>query len=459
MSEENSDAFVFFGASGDLAYKQIFPALQALIKDEQLNIPIIGVAKSSWNLEQLKERAKDSLEKHGGMDSEAFSKLSSLLKYVDGDYADDTTFAQLRQVLGNAKRPLYYLAIPPNLFGAVVQGLAKADCVKNARVVVEKPFGRNLTSAKELNNILHGSFAENDIFRIDHFLGKEPVQNLIYFRFANPVVESTWNNKQIANVQITMAETFGVEGRGKLYDEEGAIRDVVQNHMLQVIACLAMECPASSTHETLRDERGNLLKSVRTLKPSDLVRGQFRGYKSEPGVAAESKVETFAALRFNIDNERWQGVPFFVRAGKCLPVTATEIVVRFKHAPHPVLDETALSQDSYYRFRLGPDQVIALGIKLKKPGETMVGQNAELVVHEQPANEMPPYERLLGDATRGDGTLFAREDSVEAAWRILEPVLDNATPVHEYEPNSWGPAQVRPDIEPEGGWYDPTSSS
>jgi glucose-6-phosphate 1-dehydrogenase len=459
MSADASDAFVFFGASGDLAYKQIFPALQALIKHEHLDIPVVGVAKSSWNLEQLKARVKDSLEKHGGINSAAFNKLLSMLKYIDGDYADATTFTRLRESLGSAKRPLYYLAIPPDLFGTVVERLAKADCVNDARVVIEKPFGRDLVSAQDLNHTLHRHFSEKNIFRIDHFLGKEPVQNLIYFRFANPIVEACWNRKNVESVQITMAEKFGVAGRGKLYEEEGAIRDVVQNHMLQIIACLAMECPAGSDHSACRDERGDLLKAIRTLGPTDLVRGQFSGYRGELGVALNSNVETFAALRFYIDNERWKGVPFYVRVGKCLPVTSTEVVVRFKHAPHPVLDETVLAQDCYYRFRLSPDQVTALGIKLKKPGDAMVGERAELVLHKQSANEMLPYERLLGDASRGDATLFAREDSVEAAWRVLDPILGNVTPVHEYEPNTWGPAQAAGTIEPEGGWHDPTPPS
>jgi len=455
MAPELSDALVFFGASGDLANKQIFPALQALVKHGHLDIPVIGVAKANWNLEQLKARARESLEKHGGIDPSAFEKFLSLLKYIDGDYADAETFSKLREALAGAKRPLYYLAIPPALFGAVVDGLAKADCVKDARVVIEKPFGHNLASAKELNHTLHKYFDENNIFRIDHFLGKEPVLNLIYFRFANPIVDSCWNNQHIESVQITMAENFGVAGREKLYEEEGAIRDVVQNHMLQVIACLAMECPAAGDHKASRDQRGDILKAVRTLVPADLVRGQFRGYRAEPGVAADSSVETFAALRFHIDNERWEGVPFYVRVGKCLPVTATEVVVRFKKPPRPVLDETSRAQECFYRFRLSPNQVIALGLKLKTPGENMIGAISELVVHKGPADTMLPYERLLGDAIRGDATLFAWEDSEASAWRILDPVLDNVTPIHEYEPATWGPTQAAASIEPAGGWYDP----
>ncbi|MDP9121795.1 MAG: glucose-6-phosphate dehydrogenase [Acidobacteriota bacterium] len=455
MTGSRSDALVFFGATGDLAYKQIFPALQALVRRGHLDMPVVGVAKPEWSLEQLKERAKDSLEKHGGVDPAAFAKLCSLLVYVSGDYADPATFAKLRQVLGAARRPLYYLAIPPSLFGTVASGLAKAGGVDNARVVVEKPFGRDLASAQELNRTLHGFFPEEAIFRIDHYLGKEPVQNLIYFRFANPLLEAGWNSRFIDDVQITMAESFGVAGRGKFYEEAGAIRDVVQNHMLEVIACLAMECPDGQDHEARRDERGRLLKAVRTLGPADIVRGQFRGYRQEPEVAPDSQVETFAAIRFHIDNERWSGVPFYVRAGKCLPVTATEVLVRFKHPSRPVLDETALGVDTYCRFRLSPEMVVALGTMVKQPGELMVGETVELVAHHQPADEMEPYERLLGDAANGDATLFAREDSVEESWRVVDPILGSAAPLFEYEPGTWGPSEADRSLVPLGGWHDP----
>jgi len=448
-----SDTLVFFGATGDLAYHQIFPALQALIRHGRLDMPVVGVARPKWTLDQLKARAQDSLEKHGRLDPTAYATLCSLLGYIDGDYGDPTTFVKLRKVLDRARRPLYYLAIPPSLFATVAEGLAKADCVKNARVVVEKPFGRDLASAQDLNRTLHRFFPEQAIFRIDHYLGKEPVQNLIYFRFANPLIEAGWDNQHIENVQITMAESFGVAGRGKFYEEVGAIRDVVQNHILKVIACLAMECPAAKDHEARRDERGRLLKAVRTLDPSDVVRGQFRGYRREAGVAADSQVETFAALRFHIDNERWNRVPFFVRVGKCLPVTATEVLVRFKRPPRPVLDELDSPLANYYRFRLSPEMVIALGTKVKKPGERMVGERIELVAHHQRPDEMEAYERLLGDAANGDAILFAREDSVEAAWRVVDPVLGNKTPLSEYEPNTWGPPGADRTLAPEVGWH------
>jgi glucose-6-phosphate 1-dehydrogenase len=457
MTAPRSDALVLFGATGDLAYKKIFPALQALARRGQLDMPVVGVARSRWTLDQFKARAKDSLEKHSRLDPAAYAKLRSLLHYVEGEYCHPTTFEKLRQVLGGVKRPLFYLAIPPSRFATVIEGLAKSCSIKDARVVVEKPFGRDLASAQELNRTLHAHFPEQAIFRIDHYLGKEPVQNLIYFRFANPMIEAGWNNQHIDSVQITMAESFGVAGRGKFYEEAGAVRDVVQNHMLQVIACLAEECPTGNDHEARRHERGRLLKAVRTLEPSDVLRGQFRGYRHEPGVAPDSQVETFAAIRFQIDNERWNGVPFYVRVGKCLPVTATEVLVRLKRPPRPVLDELDPPLANYYRFRLNPEVVIALGTKAKKPGECMVGERIELVACHQAPDEMEPYERLLGDAANGDATLFAREDSVEAAWRVVNPVIGNATPLTEYEPNTWGPPKVERDLAPEGGWHNPTS--
>ncbi|HZZ71075.1 MAG TPA: glucose-6-phosphate dehydrogenase [Pirellulales bacterium] len=455
MAAQRSDALVIFGATGDLAYKKIFPALQAAVKRGNLNIPVIGVAWSNWSLDQFKARAKDSVTQHGGLDEAAFAKLEGLLKYVDGNYADAQTFANLRTVLANSERPLYYLAIPPSLFTTVAEGLAKSNGITNARVVVEKPFGRDLKSAQELNATLHRFFAEDAIFRIDHYLGKEPVQNLMYFRFANPLLEAGFNHRHVASVEITMAEHFGVAGRGKFYEEAGAIRDVVQNHMLQVVACLAMECPSGSHPDARRDERGKLLESVRSLSPADLVRGQFNGYRQEPGIAPDSQIETFAALRFWIDNDRWRGVPFFVRVGKCLPITATEVMVHFKGSPQPVLDETAPLTGAYCRFRLNPETVVALGARVKKPGERMVGENVELIAHYQPPDEMEPYERLLGDAAHGDPTLFAREDSVEASWRIVDPILGNVTPLSFYEPNTWGPPAASQAFSPTGGWHNP----
>lgn len=454
----HSDALVFFGASGDLAYKQIFPALQALIRRGHLNVPIIGVAKSGWNLEQLRARAQDSLEKHGGMEPETFAKLRSLLQYIDGDYQDPTTYEALRKALGAAQRPLHYLAIPPNMFATVVEGFAKSGCAEDARLVVEKPFGRDLVSARELNKILTSVFPESAIFRIDHFLGKEQVQNLLYFRFANSFLEPIWNREHIQSVQITMAENFGVQGRGKFYEEVGAIRDVVQNHLLQVMVLLAIDPPASSETVCVRDEKIRVMRAMRPLASDSVVRGQFRGYRNEPGVSPDSQVETFAALRFYIDNWRWAGVPFCIRAGKCLPVSATEVIVTLKRPPHSVFDEALLSQANYYRFRLSPDFVISLGARIKAPGETMAGQEVELIAHENPGDQMSPYERLLGDALRGDAALFNREDAVEAAWRVVDSVIGEATPVYDYEPGTWGPHEAGAIAADIGGWHNPAST-
>jgi glucose-6-phosphate 1-dehydrogenase len=455
MSDSHSDAFVFFGATGDLAHKMVFPALQAMIRRGHLDMPIIGVANDGKDVTHLIARARSGVEENGGLDEAAFAKLCTLLRYVDGDYREAGTFERLRQALGNARRPLHYLAIPPSMFATVAEGLARSHCADGARVIVEKPFGRDLVSAQDLNRTLHAHFEEKAIFRIDHYLGKEPVQNLLYFRSANPLVQAGWSREHVESVQITMAEKFGVAGRGKLYEETGAIRDVVQNHMLELIASIASEAPRSHDHEARRDERGKLLRSVRTLDPSSVVRGQFRGYRQEPGVAADSTVETFAALRFDIDNDRWRGVPFFVRAGKSLPVTATEVLVRFKSSTVPVLDDVSLLKANYYRFQVSPDVVIALGVSVKRPGLPMVGDAIELVAHDQPPDEMGPYERLLGDAASGDASLFAREDSVEASWRVVDPILGNRVAVHEYPPDTWGPPEVAQQVTPAGGWHDP----
>ncbi|HXJ43554.1 MAG TPA: glucose-6-phosphate dehydrogenase [Bryobacteraceae bacterium] len=458
MIDTNSDALVFFGATGDLAYKQIFPALQALVKRHDFHMPIVGVAKAGWNLDQLKERARNSVSEHGGVNEAAFAKLAGLLRYVDGDYRDPDTFARLRTELGEAQRPLHYLAIPPSLFHDVAEGLAASGSAVNARVVLEKPFGRNLESASELNRILYKHFREDAIFRIDHFLGKEPVQNILYTRFANLFLEPLWNRNYISSVQVTMAEKFGVQGRGGFYDESGAIRDVIQNHLLQVLACLAMSPPSAMVLDSIRDEKTRILKAVRPLKTGDVVRGQFRGYRAEAGVAEGSKVETYAAVRLCIDTWRWAGVPFYIRAGKCLPVTCTEVVVNFKHPPLGAFGAMAPGLPNRLRLRLSPEVVIALGMRVKVPGEHMDGEDVELVASHQNEDEMSPYERLLGDALRGDQSLFAREDSIEAQWRIVEDVLDGATPVHQYEPGTWGPQAAESLMTGEGGWLDPAAA-
>lgn len=455
MATQHSDAFVFFGATGDLAYKQVFPALQAMTQRGHLDMPVIGVAKRDWTSDQLRTRARDSLEKHGGVDTDAFAKLSARLQYISGDYANEATYGQLRNALGDAKRPLHYLAIPPSEFETVVQRLVKSGCSQDARVIVEKPFGRDLASSQALNRTLQEFFSESSIFRIDHYLGKEPVQNLLYFRFANSFLEPIWNRKYVGCVQITLCESFGVEGRGRLYEELGAIRDVVQNHMLQVMVLLAMGAPTSSDPEATRDQKMQVLRAIRPLAPEDVVRGQYRGYRDESDVAPNSQVETFAAVRLNIDTWRWAGVPFYIRVGKRLPFTANEVLVELKRPPLAVFDEIRPGQSNYFRFRLSPKVCISLCARVKVPGESMVGEEAELFACQHSADQMSPYERLLSDAIRGDASLFARKDAVEAAWRIVDPILGNVTPVYEYEPNTWGPAEADRIIIGDGGWHNP----
>lgn len=455
MPPVSSDAFVFFGATGDLAYKKIFPALQEITRRGLFDGPIIGLAKREWTSDQLRERARESIEKHGVFDPKAFTRLSSRLDYISGDYGDKSTYQRLRSALGDVENPLHYLAVPPSQFETVARGLAESGCARNARLVVEKPFGRDLASARELNRILQQFFPEPSIFRIDHYLGMEAVQNLLYFRFANSFLEPIWNRTYIERIQVTMCEKFGVEGRGRFYDEVGAIRDVVQNHLFQVVVLLAMDPPTGSDSDAMGDEKIRVFRAMRSISPEDVVRGQFSGYRDEAGVPSDSLVETFVALRLYIDNWRWAGVPFCIRAGKKLAATATEVMVELRIPPKAVFDEIKPGQSNYIHFRLTPEVLISIGARVKTPGESMVGEEAELLAFRHSGEEASAYARLLSDAIRGDHSLFGRVEAVEAAWRVVDPILGDVTPIHIYHPDTWGPSEADRIIGGNGGWHNP----
>lgn len=458
MSGPASDALVIFGVTGDLAYKQIFTSLLGLVHDEGLNVPIIGVARAGWNLDQLKDRVKDSLAHHGPVDTKAQDKFLSLLRYVDGDYAEPSTFDKLHSELGEAKRALNYLAVPPSMFGVVAEGIAKSSTARDARLVIEKPFGHDRTSSRQLNNVLRQNFPEENIFRIDHFLGKEPVQNLLYTRFANPMFEPIWNRQHVRNIQITMAEDFGVENRASFYDATGANRDVLQNHLLQILAHIAMDPPTGEESEAIRDQKASLLKAVRPIEPADVVRGQYRSYRDIKGVRPGSTVETFIAVRLFIESWRWEGVPIYIRTGKNLPVTATEVCVQFRRPPRETFGERVPDGSAHLRFRLSPDVAIGMGLRVKQGGDRMVGSDTELMLTAQEAAFRPPYQRLLSDAMHGKGDLFGREDIMDAQWRVVENILDDVTPLYMYEPGSWGPDEARQLIGADGPWRDPAIS-
>ena len=459
MADKPSDALVFFGATGNLAYKQIFPSLVGLVRDEGLNVPIIGVANAGWTLDQLRTRAIDSLRHHGGADPKAMQQLLGLLHYVDGDYGDESTFNALREQLGHAKRPLHYLAVPPSLFATVAEALAKSGCAEGGRLVIEKPFGHDRATARTLSRLLLQYFVAKNIFLIDHYLGKEPVQSIAYTRFANSMFEPLWTRGHVSSIQITMAENFGVQDRGRFYDETGALRDVLQNHMLQVLAQLTMDPPAGEEYEAMRDQKAALLKAVRPLEASDMVRGQYAGYQSVPGVRARSTTETFVAVKLHIDSWRWAGVPIFIRVGKFLPVTATEIMVHFKRPPRETFDELVPMSSGHVRMRISPDVHFAMGVRVKLPGDRMVGEDVELVLSDRAPDRKPPYQRLLSDAMRGNGELFGRDDIADAQWRIVEPVLGDATPVYPYESGSWGPDEAQALIGPDGPWHNPNPAT